>query len=141
MIFPEVKVRQLLVSNEHLIETMNNMRPASVQDDKMVFTGKITDKYIAYKYAPMIRINYMGSSWRGSDNEHTLTIPRMLVSFWCQSLAQGQILYPIIRDTLTDGGFYIYDDGHDKDPDSQDSKGRELWMFRFFIRSLDMKEE
>ena len=141
MIFPEVKLRKLLVSNKELIDTMDSMRTTSVDGDPMVFTGKITDKFTAYKYSPMIRINYLGSSWRGADNDYDFEIPRILVSFWCKSLSEGQKLYPLIKRILRDGGYYIYDDGHDKDPDSQDSQGKQLWMFRLFVRSINLENE
>lgn len=89
MIFPEVKVRKLLVSNKELIDTMNDMRTTSVNGDPMVFTGKITDKFTAYKFSPMIRVNYLGSSWRGADNDYNFEIPRILVTFWCKSIDEG----------------------------------------------------
>lgn len=141
MIFPEVKLRKLLANNHELISLMNSMRSTDVHGDPMVFTGKITDKYTAYNYSPMIRINYLGSSWRGADNDYDFQIPRILVSFWCKTLAEGQQLYPLVRKILKDNGYLAYDDSHDKDPDSQDSKGKQLYMFRLFVRNINMEEE
>lgn len=138
MILADVEMANLLVDDQQLQNTMKSMR-AKVTDDPMVFTSVIPEQFQANELAPMIRINAIGSSYRGADNGTRIIIPRTLVSFWVKTLKQGEILMPLIDDILQQNSYELYDDTHSPDPDTGDSVDKQLLMFRMFYRGIKMK--
>lgn len=139
MIYPEVKIMQALVKDEQLQNTMKSMRREDV-DDPMVFTSNIPEIYQVNTYAPMIRLNYIGSSYRGSDDTDMLYYPRLLVSFWAKTLADGQKLQPMIDKLIQSLNYHLYDDVHSLDSDTSDTADNQLIMFRLFYRGIEFNE-
>lgn len=119
---------------------MNTFRSTNVEDD-MIFNQSIPEGYQASKFAPMIRVNFIGSSYRASDDFQNILRPQVLVSFWVKKLSQGSQLLPIIKRTLSDIGYYPYSENHEEDLDTGDQLDNKLIIFRVYVHGLEMEEE
>lgn len=140
MIFADQKVYSALTNNEKLTKAMAEMQTNSTDDD-MIFIFDIPEQYQGTKYAPIIRVNYIGNKYRSSDDDNAYTKPRVCVSLWTKTFSQGTKLLPIILDILKDIGFYRYADSHTKDPDTADQVNKQLYMFQLYVNGIIFEEE
>lgn len=138
MILPDVKIYQALNSNKELNNILLKMRSTTVADENMIFNGSIPEQYQVAKYAPIFRVNYVGSTYRGADDKSAFTRPQILVSYWTKTLAQGAELFPIVVNLLEDAGYYRYSDNHELDPDTADQPNKKMYIFRIYVHGLDI---
>lgn len=136
----DTKIYKALSSNEELTNLMKSMRSVEV-DENMIFNQSIPEDYQANKYAPLIRVNYIGSTYRASDDYQNFLRPQVLVSFWVKKLSQGAKLLPIIKRTLASVGYYPYSENHEEDPDTGDQLENKMYIFRVYVHGLEIEEE
>lgn len=140
MVLPDTKIYKALSSNTELVNTMRSMRQTST-DDTMVFNQSIPEGYQASKFAPLIRVNYVGSTYRASDDDQSVLRPQVLVSFWVKKLSQGEQLLTIIKRTLRDVNYYPYSENHEEDPDTGDQLENRMYIFRVYVHGIEIEEE
>lgn len=140
MVLPDTKIYKALSSNTELINTIQSMRQTST-DAPMIFNQSIPEGYQASKFAPLVRVNYVGSTYRASDDDQSVLRPQVLVSFWTKKLSQGEKLLPIIKHTLRDINYYPYSENHEEDPDTGDQLENRMYIFRVYVHGIEIEEE
>lgn len=119
---------------------MQSLRIATTNDN-MIFNQSIPEGYQASKFAPLVRVNYIGSTYRASDDDQSVLRPQVLVSFWVKKLSHGEKILPIIKHTLRDIGYYPYSENHEEDPDTGDQLENKMYIFRVYVHGLEIEEE
>lgn len=140
MLLPETKIYKALSTSDKLLNLMKQLRIAEC-DDNLIFNQDIPENYQVTNYAPIVRINYVGCSYRASDNVQNIYRPRVLVSFWVKELEQGEQMFNIIKKILSDIGYYLYSEDHEEDLDTGDQLDNKMYVFRMYVHGLEVENE